>query len=34
MEEKINKANIKNFQIFEINQLYRKAIACTKIGGN
>ena len=34
MEEKTNKAKIKNVQIFEINQVYRKAIACDKIGGN
>ena len=33
MEKKTKKSKIRNFQIFEKNQLYRKAIAYDKIGG-
>ena len=34
MEKKTNKSKIRNFQIFERYQFYRKAIAFDKIGGN
>ena len=34
MEKKTNKAKIRNFQIVEKIEFYRKAIAFDKIGGN
>ena len=34
MEKKTNKGKLDNFQIFENNQLYRKAIAFDKIESN